>query len=126
MLFHLDLYIFVFFSFLLFIYLNSLLLMLTLFNSFHCPGLALKQYNNRAFLTGSGSVSLSMLLVVGLQGFYVWDGLYQEKAILSTMDITTDGFGYMLCFGDLSWVPFIYTLQASLMDIKRVYDNKTM
>ena len=22
------------------------------------------------------------------------------------MDITTDGFGYMLAFGDLSWVPF--------------------
>lgn len=28
------------------------------------------------------------------------------------MDITSDGFGFMLCFGDLAWVPFIYTLQA--------------
>ena len=28
------------------------------------------------------------------------------------MDITTDGFGFMLCFGDLTWVPFTYTLQA--------------
>ena len=28
------------------------------------------------------------------------------------MDITTDGFGYMLAFGDLAWVPFTYTLQA--------------
>jgi hypothetical protein len=28
------------------------------------------------------------------------------------MDITTDGFGYMLTMGDLSWVPFIYSLQA--------------
>ena len=28
------------------------------------------------------------------------------------MDITTDGFGYMLAFGDLSWVPFIYSLQV--------------
>merc|ERR1712129_693110 len=35
-----------------------------------------------------------------------------ERAILSTMDITTDGFGYMLAFGDLSWVPFTYSLQA--------------
>ena len=25
----------------------------------------------------------------------------RQKAILSTMDITTDGFGYMLAFGDL-------------------------
>merc|ERR1739836_271814 len=28
------------------------------------------------------------------------------------MDITTDGFGYMLAFGDLAWVPFTYTMQA--------------
>lgn len=43
---------------------------------------------------------------------YVWDALHAERAILTTMDITTDGFGFMLAFGDLSWVPFIYTLQA--------------
>jgi delta14-sterol reductase/lamin-B receptor len=58
------------------------------------------------------SVSGSMLLVVLFQGFYVWDALYQERAILTTMDITTDGFGFMLAFGDLAWVPFIYTIQA--------------
>lgn len=46
------------------------------------------------------------------QGGYVWDGLHAERAILTTMDITSDGFGFMLAFGDLSWVPFIYTLQA--------------
>lgn len=28
------------------------------------------------------------------------------------MDITDEGFGYMLSFGDLCWVPFLYTLQA--------------
>jgi delta14-sterol reductase len=28
------------------------------------------------------------------------------------MDITTDGFGFMLNIGDLAWVPFSYTLQA--------------
>jgi hypothetical protein len=28
------------------------------------------------------------------------------------MDITTDGFGFMLSVGDLAWVPFIYCLQA--------------
>lgn len=62
--------------------------------------------------TGTGSISMSMLLILAFQGFYVWDALYMEKAILTTMDITTDGFGYMLAFGDLSWVPFIYSLQA--------------
>jgi hypothetical protein len=75
-------------------------------------GMAAKQYANRQAATGSGSVSLSMVLVTLLQGFYVWDAVYMEKAILTTMDITTDGFGFMLCFGDLAWVPFIYSLQA--------------
>ena len=28
------------------------------------------------------------------------------------MDITHDGFGFMLCFGDLAWVPFTYCLQT--------------
>lgn len=28
------------------------------------------------------------------------------------MDITTDGFGFMLALGDLTWLPFTYGLQA--------------
>ena len=59
-----------------------------------------------------GHVSGSMVLVNIFQGLYVWDALYQERAILTTMDITTDGFGFMLVFGDMSWVPFLYSLQA--------------
>jgi len=59
-----------------------------------------------------GYVSGSMVLVNIFQGLYVWDALYQERAILTTMDITTDGFGFMLVFGDMSWVPFLYSLQA--------------
>jgi len=31
------------------------------------------------------------------------------------MDITTDGFGFMLAFGDLAWVPFTYSLQARIL-----------
>lgn len=68
--------------------------------------MAAKQYQN------TSSVSASLGLVTLLQGLYVWDALYQEQAILSTMDITTDGFGFMLAFGDLSWVPFTYGIQA--------------
>ena len=59
-----------------------------------------------------GYVTGSMILVNIFQGSYVWDALYQERAILTTMDITTDGFGYMLVFGDLAWVPYTYGLQA--------------
>jgi delta14-sterol reductase len=31
------------------------------------------------------------------------------------MDITTDGFGFMLAFGDLVFVPFTYGLQARFL-----------
>ena len=49
------------------------------------------------------------------------DGLWNETAILTTMDITTDGFGFMLAFGDIAWVPFTYSLQARyLADNPRV------
>ncbi|CAM9826239.1 unnamed protein product, partial [Laminaria digitata] len=59
-----------------------------------------------------GYVSAPMIMVNVFQGLYVWDGLFFERAILTTMDITTEGFGYMLVFGDLCWVPLTYSLQA--------------
>lgn len=62
--------------------------------------------------TQLGRVTNSMVLVNVFQALYVADALWYEPAILSTMDITTDGFGFMLAFGDLTWVPFTYTLQA--------------
>jgi protein-S-isoprenylcysteine O-methyltransferase Ste14 len=40
------------------------------------------------------------------------DYYLHEPAILTTMDIAHENFGYMLAFGDLAWVPFTYTLQA--------------
>jgi len=57
-------------------------------------------------------LGVGMLLVNGFQLWYVADGLYNERAILTTMDITTDGFGFMLAFGDLCWVPFTFCTQA--------------
>ena len=53
-----------------------------------------------------------MVLVCLFHGIYVLDALWHEEAILTTMDITTDGLGFMLVFGDLVWVPFTYCLQA--------------
>jgi Delta14-sterol reductase len=67
---------------------------------------AYQQHATLGYITGS------MYLINIFQGLYVWDALYQERAILTTMDITTDGFGYMLVMGDLAWVPFTYSLQA--------------
>lgn len=59
-----------------------------------------------------GSVSSSMMLVCSFQFWYILDALWFEEAILTTMDVVHDGFGFMLAFGDLAWVPFTYSLQA--------------
>lgn len=90
------------------------------------------------------SPSLAMLLVNGFQLLYVTDALWNEvgqtsvvckpmkcfiikvemvlnhylclqEAVLTTMDIVHDGFGFMLAFGDLAWVPFTYGLQAMFL-----------
>uniref|UniRef100_A0A8C3YG80 Delta(14)-sterol reductase LBR n=1 Tax=Catagonus wagneri TaxID=51154 RepID=A0A8C3YG80_9CETA len=68
--------------------------------------LAEMKVQNRAF------PSLAMILVNSFQLLYVVDALWNEEAVLTTMDIIHDGFGFMLAFGDLVWVPFIYSLQA--------------
>jgi delta14-sterol reductase len=54
---------------------------------------------------------------MNILGYYVVDALWNERAILTTMDITTDGFGYMLAFGDLVWVPFTYSLQGIMHNL---------
>jgi len=64
-----------------------------------------------------GYVTDSILLVTAFQTLYVLDSYWMESAILTTMDITTDGFGFMLAFGDLAWVPFIYSLQAHYLAV---------
>lgn len=33
------------------------------------------------------------------------------------MDITTDGFGFMLAVGDLTWVPFTYCYSARYLSL---------
>lgn len=64
-----------------------------------------------------GYVTDSIILVTIFQALYVFDSFYMEPAILTTMDITTDGFGLMLAFGDLVWVPFIYSIQARYLAV---------
>lgn len=62
-----------------------------------------------------GVLTVPMLLVVGLQGFYLLDYFLHEEAILTTWDIKHEKFGWMLCWGDLVWLPFTYTLQAQYL-----------
>jgi protein-S-isoprenylcysteine O-methyltransferase Ste14 len=59
-----------------------------------------------------GFVSTSMILVWAFQMLYIIDYFWNEEAILTTMDIKHENFGYMLAFGDLVWVPMTYSLQA--------------
>lgn len=37
-------------------------------------------------------------------------------------DVTTDGFGFMLAFGDLVWVPFTYSLQARYILVRPAHN----
>lgn len=64
-----------------------------------------------------GFVSDSILLISAFQTLYVFDSYYMEPAVLTTMDITSDGFGFMLSFGDLVWVPFTYSLQTRYLAV---------
>ncbi|PYH99086.1 ERG4/ERG24 ergosterol biosynthesis protein [Aspergillus ellipticus CBS 707.79] len=59
-----------------------------------------------------GYVSDSIIFITFFQAFYVLNGQYNEVGILTMIDITTDGMGFMLSFGDLVWVPFLYSTQC--------------
>jgi delta14-sterol reductase len=71
----------------------------------------MKQYRN------FGRVTDSIVLVTAAQAIYTFDALYMEPAILTTIDLIADGFGMMLSFGDLVWVPFTYSLQARYLSV---------
>lgn len=64
--------------------------------------------------------NFAIVLVTFAQAIYILDALYMEPAILTTIDITTDGFGFMLSFGDLVWVPFTYSLQTRYLSVHPV------
>lgn len=68
-----------------------------------------------------GTISDSILLITAFQTLYVLDALYMEPSLLTTMDVTTDGFGFMLSFGDLVWLPFIYSLQCRYLAVRPVH-----
>jgi protein-S-isoprenylcysteine O-methyltransferase Ste14 len=59
-----------------------------------------------------GTLTTPMILVCAFQFLYIADYFWHEEAILTTWDIKHENFGWMLCWGDLVWVPFTYTLQA--------------
>ncbi|KAK9432831.1 ergosterol biosynthesis ERG4/ERG24 [Lipomyces doorenjongii] len=62
-----------------------------------------------------GYISDSMILSNIFQFIYIIDSSILEAKNLTMIDITTDGFGFMLAFGDLALVPFTYTLQTRFL-----------
>jgi delta14-sterol reductase len=62
-----------------------------------------------------GTITTPMLLVCAFHFWYIADYYFHEEAILTTWDIKHENFGWMLCWGDLVWVPFTYTIQACFL-----------
>ncbi|CAN8096168.1 unnamed protein product [Discula destructiva] len=68
-----------------------------------------------------GYLSDSILFTSAVQAFYALYGQYNESRILSMMDMTTDGLGFMLTFGDIAWVPFLYSTQCRYLAVYPVH-----
>ncbi|KAF4983087.1 hypothetical protein FZEAL_1416 [Fusarium zealandicum] len=73
-----------------------------------------QQYRNFGYVTDSS------IFITAVQALYVVDCWWNEPAILTTMDIATDGFGMMLSFGDIVWVPYVYSLQTRYLAVHPV------
>lgn len=67
---------------------------------------AAKQYSAYGYVTNS------MVLLNILHAIYVVDFFMNEAWYLRTIDMAYDHFGFMLAWGDTTWLPFMYTLQS--------------
>ncbi|WQF90255.1 Putative sterol reductase [Colletotrichum destructivum] len=74
-----------------------------------------KQYRNY------GSLSNSIIFTTAIQAYYVLEGQYHEAGIVTMMDVIQDGMGFMLSFGDVAWVPFLYSTQTRYLSIYPVH-----
>ncbi|KAK8122720.1 hypothetical protein PG984_011390 [Apiospora sp. TS-2023a] len=74
-----------------------------------------KQYRTYGFLSDS------ILFIAAAQTYYNLEGQYFETGLLNMMDIKMDGLGYMLVFGDIAWVPFLYSTQCRYLSVHPVH-----
>lgn len=83
------------------------------------PGLILWALIDASFAQAElrlhGHISAAMVLVCAFQFAYVLDYFVHEPALLTTMDIRDENFGFMLAFGDLVWVPAAFSLQGAYL-----------
>lgn len=89
------------------------------------PGLTGWVLLNCAFIAKQyrlyGYVSNSIIVVALVQAYYVLEGQYFESGLVGMMDIVTDGLGFMLTFGDIVWVPFLYSTQTRYLSVYPVH-----
>jgi len=80
------------------------------------PGIGGWNIINLSFMAAQyvqhGRVTISMILVTALHMLYILDFFYNEDWYLKTIDIAHDHYGWYLAWGDLVWLPWMYTLQG--------------
>jgi delta14-sterol reductase len=57
-----------------------------------------------------GSLTPQMACLLGFWWAYLFTHYVKEEFMLSTWDVTSENFGFMLVWGDLVYVPFLYSL----------------
>ena len=89
------------------------------------PGLTGWVLLNAAFIAKQyrayGFLSDSIVFLAAVQAYYVLEGQYAEQGIVGMMDFKTDGLGFMLTFGDIVWVPFLYSTQCRYLAMYPVH-----
>ncbi|KAF7846202.1 hypothetical protein BT93_L4869 [Corymbia citriodora subsp. variegata] len=72
-----------------------------------------------------GHVTTSMMIVTLFHTIYVVDFFYNEDWYTRTIDISHDHFGFMLAWGDTTFLPTFYTLQTQYLARYPTYLTRT-
>ncbi|KAG6771792.1 hypothetical protein POTOM_023184 [Populus tomentosa] len=70
------------------------------------------------------TLSHSMILYQIFCLIYILDYFFYEEYMTSTWDIIAERLGFMLVFGDLVWIPFTFSIQASDCSGKSFASNR--
>jgi len=63
----------------------------------------------------AGQLSVEMMLFLAFWWFYLFFHYIKEEFMLYTWDIIAENFGFMLIWGDLVYLPFLYSISAWYM-----------
>ncbi|KAM9986313.1 hypothetical protein ACTFIY_010734 [Dictyostelium cf. discoideum] len=68
-----------------------------------------------------GSLSAGMILYQIFTFIYAFDYFYFEECMLSTWDIIAENWGFMLIWGDLVWICFMFAVQPWFLLYNRIH-----